>query len=200
MDPYSQYKKQTEYYDYFENQKKNYVDLSKDQTDPNNSIKRFAEILFIKSTKNLNQDLSGILIDETMETVDIFCMLIELVLYGLDILTESQYTIFDLVESYDDIVYTIRSYLKSAGFDVQINEILMDDDTILYRDNPNYYCEIVSKPLLCLCDKGWYVLNYQMIENMKFNFSRITSIETFKAFFISKQNKIFTVNFKYLNS
>ena len=31
MDPYSQYKKQLEYYEYFEKQRENYTDLSQNQ-------------------------------------------------------------------------------------------------------------------------------------------------------------------------
>ncbi|XWV25181.1 mg424 protein [Tupanvirus deep ocean] len=202
MDPYSQYKKQLEYYEYFEKQRENYTDLSQDQPNPNDSIVVFANLLFKKSLRNLNQDLSGILVDETMEAADIFCMLIELVLHGLHILTDGKSTIFDLEESTDDVVYTIKSYLKSAGFDIVVTEDFMDDDqpVCLYRDRNDYYCEIVPKPPAQFCQKDWYVLKYRMINNKKFKFMRITPITNFKAFFISNKNKIFTIHFKYINS
>lgn len=193
MDPYSQYKKQTEYYEYFEKQKENYTDLTSEQ---NNSIALLAKHLFTKSKNNLTSDLTGILVDESMDTTDIFCMMIEFILYGLNILTNNNTTIFDLEESTDDIIYTIKSYLKSTGFNIEIHEEFMDDDVILYRDRSDYYCEILPKPPSYLCHKGWYVLNYRIIDNKKFKRTLNTPLEKFTAFFITKQNKLFVINFK----
>lgn len=204
MDNYSQYKKQLEFYNRLEVQRENYVDLTKEQSNENDSIVKFATILFNKSHNNLDQDLSGILIDETMESVDIFCMLIELVLYGLNVLARNtdanmgtDLTIFDLVESSDRIVDVINCYLKSCGFKININEQITDDDAVLYRDKDDYYCEIVEKPPSYLCHEGWYVMNYRLINNSKFKFMSITPLHKFVAFFISKQNKIFTIKFGY---
>lgn len=196
MDPYSQYKKQMEYHEIFQKQKENYTDLT---NEGNDSIKEFAKILFNKSAKNLDRDLSGVLVDDEMETTDIFCMLVELVLYGLDILSDGKYTIFDLNESTDDVVYTIKHYLKSAGLDMIIQEHICEDNEnpSLFRDRTDYFCEILPKPPRYLCHKGWYVLNYRIIDNKKNNLIAITPLEKFRAFFISKQKKIFLVNFKY---
>ncbi len=200
MDPYSQYKKQLEYYEYFEKQRQNYTDLSIGQIDQNNSILQFAKILFNKSENNLQQDLSGILIDNNMDTADIFCMLVELILFGLDILTKSKYTVFDLEDSTDEIVYKIKRYLKSSGFDMEVHEYLMDDNIILYRDRDDYYCEIVPKLPSFLCYDGWYILNYHLINNKRFVFTCTTTLDKFKAFFITKQNKIFNITFRYASA
>ena len=200
MDPYSNYKKQLEYYEYFEKQRENYTDLAQ-EANPNDSVVQFANILFDKSKNNLDQDLSGILVDETMELADIFCMLVELVLHGLCILSDGKGNIRDLKESTDDIVYVIKSYLKSAGFDMEFHEDYIEEEKInLYRDKDDYYCQIVDKPPPFLCYPGWYVLNYRLINNKKFKFTSITPLEKFRAFFISKNKKIFTVNFKYANT
>ena len=190
------YAKQLEYYQYVENQRNNYVDLS---SDDNSSVYKLAQILFSKKEKNLKEDLSGILIDDTMDVCDVFCCLVELVLYGLDIITEKKDSIFDLVESYDDKCFVIKSYLKSAGFDMNVEEIfsmeLYGTDTVLYRDSSDYYCEILKKPPPYMCHPGWYLLNYRLVDNKNFHFNTRTPIEKFKAFFISNNNKIFTINF-----
>src|SRR5690349_10381754 len=126
MDPYSQHKKQTEYYQYLEKQRENYTDLTQGRENTNDSIMEFAKILFNKSKKNLDQDLTGILSDETMITADVFCMIVELVLYGVDILTDSKYNIFQLKESTDDLIYDLKSYLKSSGFTMEVHEEFFD--------------------------------------------------------------------------
>jgi len=197
MDPYSQYQNQLEYYKYFEKQKENFVDLSQKLDNPNNSIRIFAEYLFAKSSKNLNENLAGMLVDDTMEIADIFCMLLELVLYGLNILSSGGYTIFDLDNPFNDIIYTIKSYLKSCGFDLDLKEVYFDENIELYRDQNNYYCEIVPKPPSYLCQNDWCVLNYRLINNATFKFASTTPLEKFSTFFISKQKKIFTINFKF---
>lgn len=196
MDPYSQYKKQLEYYDYVERQRKNCVDL----TTENNSVEKFAKILFGKNFNNLNQDLTGIIFDDGHDVVEIFCMLVELVLYGIDILTDKKNNIFDLQELDDNIIDILKGYLKSAGFILKVDqEIIDEDDLNLYRDRDDYFCQIVKRPPEFLCVAGWYVLNYRLIENKKYHYNSLTVLENFKAFFITRQNKIFTFYFKTIS-
>lgn len=198
MDPYSSHKKQLEYYEYCEKQRENYIDLTRFQDNANNSIKLFAKILFSKSKNNLDQNLTGTLIEEGMDILDLFCALVELVLYGYDILTGNN--ILDLEECADDIIYTIKTYLRSCGFDVDFNEDFVGDvtnDACLYRDRTDYYCEILPKPPSYLCWKGWYVLDYRLIYNENFSVKSTTPLECFKAFFISHQKRIFVMKFKY---
>jgi hypothetical protein len=196
-DPFLEHQAQVDYYNYVENQRENYIDLTKDVSNPNDSIIEFSQILFNKSRKNLDVNLSGILIEDTMEIADVFCMLLELVLYGLHLLKDGKDTIFDLNEPYDEIVYTIRDYLKSTGFDMEVREFFPDDNIDLFRDRNDYYCEIVPTPPKYLRVPGWYILNYRLINNAKFEYSCVTPLEKFMAFFISVQNKIFTINFTY---
>lgn len=195
MDPYSNYKKKLEYYDYFEKQRENYIDLTKED----NVVSQFADMLFNKPKNNLGEDLFGILFDESMEPIDVFCTLIELVLYGINILTKNQYDLFKLDEPTDDMVYIIKTYLKSTGFDIEIHEEIIETNEInLYRDRDDYYCHITKRPAEFLCFKGWYVLNYRIIDNKKFQFNSMTPLEKFKAFFISNNKKIFTFSFKFV--
>lgn len=194
MDPYQQYQKQLEFYQYYERQKENYTDLTSHN---DNGIVEFAEYLFRKSENRLYQDLSGILIDDEMDIADVFHMLTELFLHGLNILTGGDKTIFDLTEAYDDIIFTIKSYFKSVGFDINFEEIFTDDDVSLYRDKSDYYCEILPKPPAYFCYKAWYVLDYRIITNPKFMVYATTPIENFKAILISKEKKLFALNFKF---
>ena len=201
MDPNSQYNRQLEYYEHFEKQLENPTDLTQDLDYPNDSVIELAKILFNKSKNYLNYDLSGAIFDESMDVADVFCMLVELVLYGLNILSDGKTTIFNFEDSLDDIIYTIKSYLKSIGFDMIVvnhesNE--NDNDIFSYRDRDDLFCEIVPKPPIYLCYTGWYVLNYRMINNNKFKYSKITPLNTFKAFFISNNKQIFTINFKFV--
>jgi hypothetical protein len=199
MDLKTKYDREVEYHEYLEKQKENYIDLSLNQPNPNNSIVELAKILFNKPARNLCDDLIEILVDESMHTVDIFCMLLELTLHGLDILTLGDHTIFDLHEPSDDVVFQIKSYLRSIGFDIKVEEDFVDDidNTVsLYRDRTDYYCEIVNRPPKYLCPPNdWYVLNYRLIVNKKIKFINAMILDNFRAFYISKENKIFLLTF-----
>lgn len=198
MDSNSQYQKQLEYYEYVEKQRENYIDLSQGLENPNNSIYILAKELFNKSKNNLTSELTSILMDDDTEMIDIFCVLLELVLYGLEILSNGKINIFDLEDHTDDKIYLMKSYLKSGGFDICIKEEIVEDtDVVLYRDRSDYYCEIVQKPPSYLCTSSWCILNYRFILNKKFTFDNTTPIDAFKAFFISNKNKIFVINFKF---
>ena len=197
MDPYSQHNKQLEFYKYYETQRENYCDLTVHQDENNKTIKKLAKILFGKYKNSLDQKLTRLLFDDGMEIADLFCMLIELLVYGFDILAKKN--IMDIEECTDDIIYTIKYYFISAGFDLYVSEdfIMNTDDITLYRDRNDYYCEILAKPPQYLCLKGWYVLNNRLIDNKQFRINMTTPLEHFKAFFISKQKRIFTIKFKF---
>lgn len=191
MDPYSEYSRQLEYYQYVDNQKKKAIDLTQGM-DQDDAVKLLAEALFSK------KDLTGILLDEGMEIVDLFCMLIELVLYGLQILTNGQADIFVLSDSTDEMISKLNTHLNAAGLSMEVHEDFFDDNLNLYRDKDDYYCQITQKPPPFLCYPGWYILNYRLIENKKYSFDRSTPLKEFRAFFISNNKKIFMINFNYL--
>lgn len=197
------YKRQLEYEEYIRTQKNNNVDLTKlvdPDINPNDSIKALAEFIFNKNENNLKDNLTGILLEGGHDTVDVFCMLLELFLYGYDVLVDSQYDIFDLVTSTDDLVFSIRSYLKSTGFDMKMDEVFDEDINInLYRDRDDYYCKIGSMPpdFLGKVIDPWDVLDYRLITNRKFIYDTKTSLSTYKAYFINKQKRIFIVSFDF---
>lgn len=184
--------RQQEYYDYVEKQQENAIDLSADS----NSIQVLAQNIFSKKPLDTRYDAVGLISDGSMEVADIFCMLLELVLYGLDILSEKKADIFMLEESTDDIIYLIKNYLKSIGFTIKVEEIFMDTENInLFRDASDHYCEINKKPPPFLCFPGWYILDYRFILNKKFTYDATTNLNTFNAKFLNKEKRLFKVWF-----
>ena len=195
MDPYAKFQNQVNYYQYCEEQRENYIDLSLINDAPN-TTQLLAKIIFSKPKNDLQQNLTGLLYHDGMEIADLFCMLVELVLYGYDILTNNtNKNLLDIEECTDDILYLIKSYLNSCEFDVVFSEEFMINDIFLYRDRTDYYCEILRKPPPYFCMKGWYVLDYRMLDNKKFVINN--DLATYKAFFITKQKRIFTMKFNY---
>jgi hypothetical protein len=210
MDPYSKYKKQQEYYEHFQHQLENPIDLANqlmDGEDPNNTIRLLAKNVFSKNKNNLDIDLSGAIFDESMETADIFCMLTEFILYGLHIRTNGMKTLFDITDQFEDLVFEIKTYIKTIGFDMFLDEPIgysdiypnmTTDDYHLYEERADYYHRIVPKPINHLCPPDdWYVLNYRMIPNKQFSFTALTPLDIFRAYFVNKNNKVFTIKFTF---
>jgi hypothetical protein len=198
MDPYSKLQQQIKYYEYVENQSKNpvdYTNLPYTEEDLNPMVRVLAEKIFSYSKNNLDINLSGIFIDpDIMEPVDLFSVMIEFIMYGLNIITKGQKTLFDITDQFEDIIYDIKKYLKSVGFDMKIDEVFGLDSHLQYDGN-TCYCRIVPKPNNYLVVKNdWNILNYRIIINNDYKHSTNSSIETFQAWFINKNKKVFTIN------
>nr|WBF70843.1 hypothetical protein [Megavirus caiporensis] len=187
------FQKQEEYYKYVEQRRENFVDLT---SKSNDSIVYLANLIFTKSLQSLDSDLAGLLIDDCMDIQDLFCMLVELVLHGLDILTENKHNVFDLQNEDDNIIDIIQKYLKSLGFKFTIRKIINNgiDDI---RDISNYYCEILPKPPVYLCFPGWYVLNYRIIYAEKCIVH--ATIDQYRAIFMTNKKEIFEFGFSFLS-
>lgn len=196
MDPYSIYAKQQEYYEYVQKQIENPTDLT--NLDQSSMVRLMAERVF--STTDTTTNLYGILGDDSMIVSDIFCMLVEFVLNGLDILTQSELNLFGIENSTDDIIFKIKRYLKSMGFDMKFHEeTVAESDLNLFRGRSDWFYEIVPKANLGMwCPPSdWYVLNYRLIPNRLFNIANSTNLTDFKAFVISHNRKIFTLQFMF---
>lgn len=171
------YRKQLEHYNYVENQQERYINLV---NYGNESIVQFAQILFSEPLKNLKSKLSPLLLEESMESADIFCMLVELVLRGLNIL--GNFKIFDLDGTTNELVSILRSYLQSAGFDMVIIEADVEPS--------EWYCQIVPNG-----SSEWKVLDYNLILNRTFWCDKSTQLENFQTFFVGNNHKIFVIKF-----
>nr|QZX43195.1 hypothetical protein [Mimivirus sp.] len=187
------YRKQEEYYKYVEQRRENFVDLT---SKSNDSITYLANLIFTKPLQSLDSDLAGLLIDDCMDIQDLFCMLVELVLHGLDILTENKYNVFDLQNEDDNIIDIIQKYLKSLGFKFTICKNI-DNDINAIREISGYYCEILPKPPSYLCFPGWYILNYRIIYAEKCIVH--TSIDQYRAIFMTNKKEIFEFSFSFVS-
>lgn len=197
-DPYKEYQKQLDYKEYVQLRYDNPIDLTS-EAEENDSVRMFANILFNKSERNLGSDLHGLLMDSDTEVADIFCMVVELFLYGFDIITKGT-EIFQLIDSTDDLVYKMKNYFKSAGISLTVDEVFDDTNVNLYRDRDDYYCQITSKPPLFLqFNSDWNVLGYRLLTNRKFQFDTTTPLNKFKTFFINKYRRIFILSFSLIN-
>lgn len=200
--PYKELQKQLDYAEYVTNQYNNPVDLTlqMENENENDSVRLLAETIFSKSERHVLSQNFGILMNEDAEPADMFCMILELFLYGFDIISGKK-SILNLIDSTDDFVYKMKTYLKSIGIKLTVYEIFDEDVNInLYRDRDDYYCNVTSKPPDFLHNTGgWHVLDYRILNNRKFKFDGTTPLVDFKAFFINRSKRICTVSFDLIN-
>lgn len=162
-------------------------------------IQEYANILFERSIDELENKKVKFILEENADVLDVFSVLLELVLYGINILTKDQYKLFYLENTFDDYYFVINACIKSCGFKMEIVEHVVDlegSNVNLYRDRADYYCEIVKSPPYYFCVDGWYVLNYRIIENKKFQKNN-RNLKDFKAFFFNRSKKIFLIYFDF---
>lgn len=175
----------------------NYVDLSTNLIDKNKSTQLLADHIFSKKLSELNEnELVSILMDDVNEKIDIFCALLEILLYGISKLSNNTCNIFDITNYLDDNIHVIKQYFKIMGVNANIvEEDINCEDILLYRDRDDYYCEILPKPPIYFCLKDWCILDYRLCLNKNFVLNNENNIESFSAFFISKSKKIYVLSF-----
>ena len=161
-----------------------------------NSAITLAKLLFNKSVTTQDNKLIGT-IDESMKPLDIHAMMIELILYLLSILNENA-TIFNLDKVNDPIVDTIKHKVNLLNMKLILEEIDFSLDPKLYRDKSDYYCEIVPKPPIYLCQNDWCVLDYRLIINTKFKLDSNMHLSKYYSFFLTNNGKIFSIRFDYV--
>lgn len=181
------YKDKLKYYKYEINQSENYQDL----THEINSIKLFSDILFSKTINELNTNKCSLLLDSTMNVEDMCCMLIELILYGLDILSQGMYNIFDLDNVDNDVFILLNNYLKNVGYEMKIEKI---STTLNFE---NYYCLIRKK--YNYDNNKWTLMNYTFINNVDFKYKNHTMLHMYKIVFVNNLDTIFVISFNCVN-
>lgn len=197
---------------YIESCKDNATDLSVGLKDgcANDSIRIFAETLFSKDPSFFDNNIYGIMLESESNGDDIFCMLIELVLFGLDILNGGIATIFDLVNADDAedaectselacIINIMNIYLKNIGYKMNMSPY-NEQNARSYRDKDDWFCEIVKKPSKYFCyDSDWCILNYRIMCNNRFKYSLNTFICDYSAIFMTTGGCIYKVSFTNSN-
>lgn len=156
----------------------------------------FSEFLFNIPLKNLLNMNFRIKHQSDMTTTDYFCILIEVMLYGVEILSRRKsLRIFDLTSTDNALVYNIKSYFQSIGIVAKIDAIEFDEPNALYRDRDDYYCEIVPKPPNYLMLDGWYVGENRLVINRNIDINNLTFQQHY-AFFIAN-DVLYKIQFDY---
>jgi hypothetical protein len=199
--------------DFYENIK-NPTDLSKGLENPHDSILELAKIIF-SNTNNSNNIYSVVMeviddglsadgstagsTDESTEeskriveatNTDVVDMLIEFILHGFNILTENNSTIFSLENNRDDIIYEIKKHLKKIKISFTIEQTVLNDK-YQFREQNDYYCEIVQRAPPEFDLGFWHVNDYRIIVNN--TFKKTYKISDFKIVFLNYQNTLFCI-------
>jgi len=193
-DPNIAYKKMLEYEEYLAKQYDNAVDLGEIVDSPNDTVRLFANALYSKDSRYLSTDRCVMLLDEGTTAEDLFCIMTELVLYGLDHFSHS---LFDITSTSDDLIYQIRPYLRSVGIVLTVDEVFDCDNINMYRDRSDYYCNIGSQPppFIDNSTDPWDILTYRMTLNRRFVVTPETALSDMCAYFVTKTRQLFTISF-----
>jgi hypothetical protein len=196
--PHKLYQQMQEQQEYIEDRKENAVDLT---SEGNGSVAALAKHIFSIPFSELDEKQSRI-IPDVGDTCDLFCMLLELVLYGLDILSQQKATIFDLKEVNQTEVTIIKKYFQSLGFSINIKQEFLEEDESIntYRDRDDYFCQITEKPPAFLNSTDpWTLLNYRILNNRLYKAEDDAKLSQYKTFFINKSRNIYTIAFDFIN-
>ena len=188
MDDFQQ---KIDYYNYYERQLLNATDIS---------VEDLAFCIFTKSKKGLSHNLTRMLFDGEMDTADLFCMLLELVIMGMDILTDEKRTLFDIGDDTDKTIADIRDYFISIGLVSEIYEdYVIDSEIDTYNEREDYFCWIAPKSKIMPGSLSKVISNYKIIMNANYNYNSGTDLRNLRAFFMSNNRKIFVITFKVFN-
>lgn len=91
----------------------NYMNL---ESYGNESIHKFGKILFETNIDKLDECPCKLLLDQTMNIEDHFCMLVELVLCGLNILLSDVSSLFSLDSVDSEIIFMLKRYFNHIGY------------------------------------------------------------------------------------
>jgi hypothetical protein len=147
-------------------------------------MKELAEILFSKNVNNL--DNSRVLLEYGSDVADIFCMIIDLILNGIQILSGNKYTLFDLDDLNDEIVIVMKKYIQSIGFILDLHQDIQCQD---------FYIELFPKQCPDVIN-SWHDI-YGVMFNK--NFQHHNKLENYKLMFVSKSCKIYYISFRSTN-
>lgn len=163
------------------------IDLTK-ETDQVNYL---ADKLFSLPYDSLGDNKFYLELENNTELYDIFFLCLEIVLFGINKLTNNA-LIFDLKQSNDDIIYVIKKYLNVIGLNIDISEIYCENIN-QERQDSNIYCELFSPPPFKMHEnliQGYRVRINHFHEEKK-------NLNQIKACFINSSGKLFLFNFDF---
>ena len=206
MENLNDYQNLTNYYDFTNCQ------VEDESMDTNNfSIKSMSQMLFnIPINKLCVGSISLITDVESMQTVDIFCILLEMFLrkksivvdytffslpfgtrYGYDILNENStiYTDTNICQFEN----TISPYFTACGFDIIIKKFeIINIDEFLETEKELHYCKIVPKNQNQNINyvNEWNINDNLLILNNKFICDNQMLLTNFSSYFITQHENL----------
>ena len=154
------------------------VDLSKED----NCAQKFAQILFGRPIEQLDSQYSYLILDEDMDVDDLFCMLIEILIYGIEILY-GELDIFQLESDDHPVVQKLALYFLSCGF-----RLIVETS----EDNLYYFCEIFPANR----EASWKIGNYALVENGNFAYYPNMRLELLRLRLVNHQGRVFYISFQ----
>lgn len=183
-------------YSYIQDRIKNQIDLTI-KSDNNSNSRKMAEIIFNKNSNHLENDLTRMIPSEEMDIEDMFCMLLEILLYGINILTGGYFQLMDISDDTKEMIEIVSKYFVSLGYNIILEKKEIENNRpCLYRDRDDYYCEVTNRPPELLMVTGWFVLRYRIIKNMKF--IKQTKLDDMSVMVITKNLSVYTIKFEII--
>lgn len=159
-----------------------------------NSVKLIAESIFNTPEVHISKQYVKNDFYESADILELFEFYLELLIYGVDILTSGSFTIFDIISVDNDITLKIRTYFKCIG----VQPIIEHVDNIDIIDES--YCQLTyykydadNKPWF-IQPSFYSVLYHNFIYNK--NYVMKMDLEDNQACFKSKHNKMYVIKFK----
>lgn len=185
-----------EYLNYLEQQRENAHDLRLHEAaddaegDVCGSVKAFADILFNRPVDTLNDDINLVL-DERMSIIDIFEMLLDLTLHGINKLA-SERSIFDLERVDDPLIELLKRYILNTGFQCVFETTNEDLREVTCRG----YCRIVPKPENNYSTSLWIHTKYALVANPLYLMPMPNLLfDQLKAVFAANDGKVYQISF-----
>lgn len=155
-------------------------------TDPTQVVSVLSKKIFCN---NDCYNYVGIECDDSMEIADTFCMLVEILLHGVNILSHNTKKIFDIDDNDLDLMTKIKSKFINTQF--KINFEIADSD------KKDYYIKIINQQQELDDPQKWYVSGHELIYNNNFELEKNTRLDDYYVVFETSDSLFYYVNFSF---
>ena len=129
------------------------------ETGENSDIRNLAELIFSVPPGQLDNIENKIDVDQSMDVLDLYCLILDIILFGVDILTNGSFQIFDIDDTSCDMIKLVSKYVKSMGFNM-----ILQKDAECDASQATYLIKKADDILDPGCPKR-NILGYQIISN-----------------------------------
>lgn len=168
----------------------------------NDSVDTVAERLFSIPYNELDPKNNRFIIEmqDDAELYDMFLMFLEIILYGINRLTNGVSKIFDMTDDGDDMIYILNRYLILLGIRVNVVEIVTDTIND-YRKRSDIYCELFEPPPFSIFKEN-LIQGYKLRINTLYEYKKSpgssTKLKDMYGLFLNKKGKLFRFSFEFV--